>query len=200
VILNRTSIGENDMASGRTMLRSFAALITVAILAACGANDAADRTDETATDPGMDAMAGHDMGTMPMDSAMMQRHAAEMDSMAVELRAHVAGMRQLAPGEWHARMNRHAPLVARMLGMMERQMSEMDMGMNMDAAHMGAMMGMSADEHGTMLQGLDALRAEVEHLQTATRADVQAQMPAHLDRLERMVEVLEQSADHMGSM
>lgn len=188
------------MASSRTVLRSFAVLTTLAILAACGANDAADRADQAATDPDMDAMTGQDMGTMPVDSAMMQRHAAEMDSIVVELRAHVAGMRQLAPGEWHARMERHAPLVARLLGMMERQMSEMDMGMNMDAAHMGAMMGMSADEHGAMLQGLAALRADVEQLQTATRADVQAQMPPHLDRLERMVEVLEQSADHMGSM
>ncbi len=85
-----------------------------------------------------------------------------------------------------------------MLGMMERQMREMDMGMGMDAAHMGEMMGIRGAEHETMLQEMTALRTESGQLQTATPEVVRAQMPAHLERLERMIEIMETSADHMG--
>jgi hypothetical protein len=120
--------------------------------------------------------------------------------MTVALRAHVTDMRQLPQEQWHARMDTHAPLVARMLGMMDRHMREMDMGMDMDAAHMGDMMGMSAEDHEAMMSDMAALRTEVAQLQTAGPDEVRAQMPAHLDRLERMIEMMESSADHMGHM
>lgn len=191
------------MAMNNTAFRSVMILATVGLLGACGGSGAGEADDNVVPDTGMGAMEGHDMSamggtTMAMDPAAMQRHAVEMDSMATELRAHVAELRQLPPDQWHARMDQHAPLVARMLGMMERQMREMDMGMGMDAAHMGEMMGMSGAEHETMLQEMTALRTEVGQLQTATPEEVRAQMPAHLERLERMVEVMEASAEHMG--
>ncbi|HSK17946.1 MAG TPA: hypothetical protein VK912_02315 [Longimicrobiales bacterium] len=191
------------MIMNNTAFRSAMILATAGLLGACGGSGEVD--DNVAADSGMSGMEGHDMSAMggtdmSMDSATMQRHAAEMDSMATELRAHVAELRQLPQAQWHARMDQHAPLVARMLGMMERQMREMDMGMGMDADHMGEMMGMTGDEHEAMLQEMTTLRAEVGQLQTATPEEVRAQMPAHLARLQRMVEIMEASADHMGGM
>lgn len=191
------------MISNSTAARSALILATAGILGACGGSGSGEADVDVASDTGMSGMEGHDMSTMDgmdmsMDPAAMQRHAVEMDSMATELRAHIAQMRQLPPAQWHARMNEHAPLVAQMLGMMERQMREMDMGMGMDAAHMGEMMGMSGAEHETMLQEMTALRTEAGQLQTATPEEVSAQMPAHLERLERMIEIMETSADHMG--
>ena len=77
-------------------------------------------------------------------------------------------------------------------------MREMDMGMGMDADHMGEMMGMTGEEHETMLREMTTLRTEAGQLQTATPEDVRALMPAHLERLERMIEIMDASAQHMA--
>jgi hypothetical protein len=45
---------------------------------------------------------------------------------------------------------------------------------------------------------MTVLRTEVGQLQTATPEQVRAQMPAHLERLERMIEIMEASAAHMA--
>lgn len=192
------------MASNRTAHRALIVLAAAGLLGACGGDRAREPDGAVASDTGMSGMEGHDMSdmgamTMPVDADMMRRHAAEMDSMANALRSHVAEMRQLPQAQWHARMDRHAPLVARMLGMMERQIREMDMGMNMDAGHMGAMMGMTGAEYQAMQSELAALRTEVGQLQTAAPADVRTQMPTHLDRLERVIDILAQTAQHMES-
>jgi hypothetical protein len=189
------------MTMNNTAFRSVMILATAGLLGACGGSGSGEADGEMMSDTGMSGMEGHDMSTMDgmeMDPATMQRHAVEMDSMATELRAHVAALRQLPQAQWHARMDQHAPLVARMLGLMERQMREMDMGMGMDADHMGEMMGMTGDEHDAMLREMTALRTEVGQLQTASPDEVRAQMPAHLERLERMIEIMESSAEHMG--
>lgn len=187
------------MISNTTVVRSVMILATAGLLGACGGSGA---EGDPESDNDMSGMEGHDMGgmDMSMDSATMQRHAAEMDSMTAALRAHVTEMRQLPQEQWHARMDAHAPLVARMLGMMERHMREMDMGMNMDAGHMGEMMGMTGEEHEAMMRDMTALRTEIAQLQTAAPDEVRAQMPAHLERLERMIEMMESSAEHMGRM
>lgn len=184
--------------SKSTAFRSIMILATAGSLAACGGSGEAD--GDVASDTATSGMEGHDMGgmDMSMDPATMQRHAAEMDSMTAELRTHVAELRQLPQDQWHSRMDQHAPLVARMLGMMERQMREMDMGMSMDAGHMGDMMGMTGEEHEAMLGEMTALRTEAGQLQTATPEDVRALMPGHLERLERMIEIMESSAEHMA--
>lgn len=88
-------------------------------------------------------------------------------------------------------------MVAEMLSVIDRQMREMDMGMNMSDEHMGEMMGMSGEDHRTMMSEVEALRAEVGQLQTAGQADVAARMPAHLDRIEGLLERMAASADHM---
>lgn len=179
--------------------RTAAALMLMAVVAAAGCGGA-DAPDEQAAVDDTNAMPGHDMsamGGMAMDAAMMQRHAAEMDSLVNSMRAHVAEMRQAPPSEWHARMTEHAPMVAEMLSVIDRQMREMDMGMNMSDEHMGEMMGMSGEDHRAMIAEVEALRAEVGQLQTAGQADVAARMPAHLDRIEGLLERMAASADHM---
>jgi len=183
----------------RTPALFLAGTVLALSLSAC----APDRPEPADEMPAMDrdTMGGTAVpGAMPgmqLDDAAMRRHAAEMDSMVVEMRQHVQEMRATPPGEWHARVEQHAPRVSSMLGMMERQMREMDRGMNMSDPQMGQMMGMSQEEYRQMLDEMRALRGEVEELQTAPEATVRERMPAHLDRLERMNAMMERNAAHM---
>lgn len=178
------------------ILRSWLAVMAVAMLAgAC----AREQEPAPATDDAMQDMPGmHDMAGMPVDTAMMRRHAAEAQALAGRLRTHVREMRALPREQWHERMGEHAGSVSAMMTLMTRQMREMDMGMGMDDEHMGRMMGMTGAEHRRMLDEMQALRSEAEELQTASAALVRERMPAHLDRVERMIEMLERSAAHMA--
>lgn len=150
-------------------------------------------------------------GEMPMGEPMegmqgmegmtgMQRHSEEADSMASVMGEHIQQMRALAAEEWHDRMGEHVRQVSQMLSLVNRQMREMDMGMSMSDEQMGQMMGMTGEEHRRMMDEMQALRTELEELQTASHDEVRERMPDHLDRLERMAEMLEQSAGHMRSM
>jgi hypothetical protein len=170
-----------------------AVVVLGVVLGACG-RDEHDVGDEAARHDDMPAMNG-----MHMDAGAMERHAAESRAMAERMRAHVREMRALPPAEWHDHVEHHTGEVAALLSMMSRHMREMDMGMDMDDAHMGEMMGMSGDEHRRMMDDMEALREETETLQTASASEVQRRMPAHLDRLERMVQMMEEAGEHMGA-
>jgi hypothetical protein len=193
------------MMNGKTFGRMAAIVIlgTGFVLAGCGRGDAPPAADETqggmpmAHGEGAGGMTG--MEGMHMDPAMMQRHAQEADTTASGMQAHVARMRQLPPEQQHAQMGDHAARVSRMLGMMQRQDREMDMGMGMSDEQMGAMMGMSGEEHRRMMDQMQAVRAEVEALQTASLAEMRGRMAAHLDRLEALTGMVQRSAEHMGS-
>lgn len=151
----------------------------------------------------MTGMQGHGMqgmDGMPGMARMMERHAEEADSMAALIREHARRMRDLPAEQWHARMGEHVAQVSQMLGLMNRQMREMDMGTGMSDERMGQMMGMTGEEHRRMMDRMQALRSELEQLQTASRDQVRDRMPAHLDTLEEMAGMLEKAAAHMGSM
>lgn len=130
----------------------------------------------------------------------MQRHAEEADSMASVMREHIRQTRGRPAEQWYDRMDEHVRQVSQMLSLVNRQMREMDMGMGMSDEQMGEMMGMTGEEHRRMMDEMQAVRSELEQLQTASRDEVRERMPDHLDRLERMVDMLEQSAGHMRSM
>jgi hypothetical protein len=137
------------------------------------------------------------MEGMQMDHGAMQRHAEELDRTTAQVRQHVGQMRQLPPEQQQERMGEHARQVSQMLGLVNRQMREMDHGMGMDDDHMGEMMGMTGEEHRRMMDEMGTLRAEAEQLQVAPLAEVRQRMPAHLDRLEQFTAMMERSAEHM---
>jgi hypothetical protein len=128
------------------------------------------------------------------DAAMMQRHGAEAKQMAERMLAHLQQMKTLSAEQQHARMGEHASAVVQMLSMMDRHMREMGMGTG--HTHMGHMMGMSSAQHDQMMKEMQVLRVEIEQMQTLPAAEVGRQMPAHLDRLERMLPMLQQCAGH----
>lgn len=177
------------------MRRYGSAMITLAAVLALGIG--ACGGEET---PPMGDVHGEMPAGGMVDAAMMRRHAQEADSMISVMRQHLSSMRQLPAEEWHDHMGEHVGHASGMLTLMSRQMGEMDMGMGMSDEHMGQMMGMSAEEHRQMMDEMQALRRELEQLQTASRDQVRERMPAHLDRLERMIETMEESAEHMRSM
>jgi hypothetical protein len=184
-----------------TGFRTVGTFALVGLFAACGSPDPAPAGNGTGV-PAMatgDTAHPHDMAGMTMagDHAAMQRHAQEADSMAVAMRAHVDRMRASSAEQQHDRIGEHVAQVSRMLNMMDRQMREMDHGSGMDDAHMGEMMGMSVDDHRRMMEEMRTIRTEAEQLQVASRAEVSRTMPAHLDRIERMLVMMEASAAHM---
>jgi hypothetical protein len=175
-------------------------LLLGAGLVACGGGAEAPPADQdpvAATAVRTDTGQTPDMHGMHADPAAMQRHAQEADSAVAAMRAHLQQMRQLTPAQQHARIGEHVAQVSRMLGLMDRHMREMDMGMGMDDAHMGEMMGMTAAEHRSMMEEMRTLRTEAEQLQVATAAQLREQMPPHLDRIEQLLRMMEQSAAHM---
>lgn len=143
------------------------------------------------------------------DQELMRRWAEELDRDASRLRSHIGTIRQLAPEQWHARMDEHVGLVTGVLDRMDRRMDEMR---QMDGAAMrslesgmmmgglGWMMGMGAEGHEEMLDLMDVLRADMERLRAAAPAEVVERMPGHLDRLEDMARMMEHGAAHMRFM
>jgi hypothetical protein len=184
---------ENTMKNCKVFL--MIALASTVAISACGGAPEEEPMDMHDGMPGMEGM-----GEMRMDPGMMERHADEAEEMAEAMRDHVEQMRERSPSEWHDAMGAHTMQLSRMLGLMDRQMREMDMGMGMSDQEMGQMMGMSGEEHRTMQEEMAALRADAERLQTAPPNEVAERMPAHLDRLERMVATMEEAADHMRTM
>jgi hypothetical protein len=163
------------------------------LLTGCGRDDAAQDGM-----PGMEMPAAEEsMPGMGGADAEMQRHARELDEMSARMRAHLQEMRQLPPEAQHARMGEHVARGSEMLSLMNRQLREMDMGMGMSDEAMGGMMGMSGEEYRRMRAEMEALRTELEQLQTAPRAAVGERMPAHLARMEHMLHTMEEMAGHM---
>jgi hypothetical protein len=155
------------------------------------------------------AAAGCDRSPMDADRAMMRRWAEEMDQDASQMREQIGTMRQLAPEQWHARMDEHAGLVTGMLDRMDRRMDEMrqmggmrmgGMGMGMAMGDVGRMMGMGAEGHQEMVGLMETLRDDVHELRIAAPAEVMERMPGHLERLEQMAQMMEQGAAHMRAM
>jgi hypothetical protein len=183
-----------------TVLRTSWMTATLAFavaLAACGGGGEPHAMDDRQQGmPGMEGGHGG-MEGMQMDHGVMQRHAEELDGMTAQVRQHVQQMRGLPPEQQQERMGEHARQVSQMLGLVNRQMREMDHGMGMDDDHMGEMMGMTGEEHRRMMDEMGTLRAEVEQLQVAPVAEVRQRMPAHLDRLEQFTARMERSAEHM---
>lgn len=155
------------------------------------------------------AAAGCDGSPMDADREMIRRWAEQLDRDASQMRENVGTMRQLAPEQWHTRMDEHAGLVTGMLDRMDRRMDEMRqmggmrMGVGMGGMGMvnvGSMMGMDAAGHQEMIDLMEALRDDMQRLRAAAPAEMMERMAGHLDRLEEMVRMMEQAAAHMQSM
>jgi hypothetical protein len=182
----------------RSSQKVVAMLVAVVVAAAgCAERETAD-TDTMADHDGMTGMAHDGMGMgMHGDTAAMRRHADEAEAAAREMRAHLDEMRALEPAARHERIGDHTQRVAGLLSLMDRHMREMGMSPDMDHGQMGEMMGMSGEDHERMGAEMRAVRAEAEALQRASRDEVRQQLPAHLDRVEGLVGMMERAAASM---
>lgn len=165
-------------------------------LSACNGNDRIPRAEDIPVEMPDMPMEGR----MPMDPAMMERHADEAESMAEEMREHIGEMHRLSAEEQLDRMDEHVREVSRMLSLMSRQMREMSRDIPMDDEQMGAIMGMAAEQYRHMVDEMSLLRTELEVLQAASVDELRERMAAHLDRCERVVEMMEHNAESMRQM
>lgn len=155
------------------------------------------------------ALVGCNHDPTGADQRTMQRFSAELEQEVARMRPHVAAMRQQPGAQWQHAVAEHAHTVKHMLDRMDEIMEEMQrmgsgmmagMGMPMQDARMGELMGMSAEEHRDMLRLMEELRKDVEKLPSGSASDVAEWMPPHLERLEAMLQMMEESAEHMRSM
>jgi hypothetical protein len=163
----------NELRATMIFKRTLGAIATVLLLAGCGGEDAgepsADGVDETPTAE-MQGMEGTgDMQSMPgmqMDGGMMEQMQSHMQMM------------QGAPGDsLMTIMPMHRQMTANMLARMNREMR----GMNMTA---------DADWNATV----DSLREDLIRMPEMGAAELQAWMPEHGARVERLMEM------HRGMM
>jgi hemerythrin len=143
-------------------------------------------------------MQGMPGAAMPMDSAMLRRHMLEEDTMMARMRADVVQMRRLSPDQWPAHMPAHLAVMDAMFAMMQRHMSEE--GAAMQQHHMGRGMGMHREMHQRMMGEMQALHSDAEFLRHASPAEMRQRMPAHLDRLDRMLQMMQQMHTQMPGM
>jgi hypothetical protein len=175
-----------------TIVPSLAILLVGTVLAGCGRDTEAPPQRESMPPAGEMGMGG-----MHEDTAMMHRHGQEMDEMAATMRQHMQSMQEMQPEHMHERMDEHASTIDRMNTMMDRQMQERQMGRGMDHDAMGRMMGISAEEHQQMVDEMRTLHSEAEQLRAASPDEVRQRMPGHMDRMQRMLQMMERSATHM---
>ncbi|CAN5217014.1 hypothetical protein BH23GEM4_BH23GEM4_14720 [soil metagenome] len=153
--------------------RTIGAIATVLLLAGCGGEDAgepsADGVDETPTAEmqGMEGMG--DMQSMPgmqMDGGMME-----------EMESHMQMMEGATGDGLMAMMPEHRQMTANMLAEMNRQMRDMNMTAD-------------ADWNATV----DSLRKDLIRMPEMGAAELQAWMPEHGARVDRLMEM------HRGMM
>ena len=140
----------------------------------------------------------HERGGMQMDTAMMRRHMHEADSMVAHMRREVNRMRHLAPEQWHAHMSEYSATVDSMFAMMQRHKREMDRAM--EHPQMRERMGGQMHEQMVrMMSEMTELHSEARQLRNAPPSELRRRMPAHLERMDRMLKMMEEMhARHRG--
>lgn len=159
--------------------------------AACGGTESAPAPADRATE-GMPPDRGP--AAMQVDSAMLRRHMQEEDALMVRMRADLEQMRRLPSEQWPAHMPEHLAVMDSMFAMMQMQ-PRMSVDGGMPHHRMGAEMHqrmMGGEMHARMMGEMQALRADADALRSASPAEMQQRMPAHLDRYERMLQMMEQ--------
>lgn len=176
-----------------------APLWTVALVAAFGVGISAcdGRGEQTPGDVQRDLPIDEPIGGVPGMDAMMQRHAQDADAMASAMRKQIRQMRELPPEQWHDHMSEHVTQVSQMLSLMTRTMRKLDADTGLSDEEIGRMLGMSGEEHRRMLEAMRTLRTDLDELQTASRDELRERMPNHLDALERMTRMMDESAAAM---
>jgi hypothetical protein len=152
---------------------------------------------------------------MQQDTAMLRRHMQEEEVLMGQMRADLTRMRGLSPEQWTAHMPEHIAVMDSMFSIMQGHMGEggavgqpqMGPGMHMGGHMRGRMMGgqmhghmMSGEMHQRMMSEMQALHADADFLRHASPAEVRERMPAHLDRFQHMLQMMEQMRMHQPGM
>ncbi len=135
------------------------------------------------------------IGEVPADRAMLLRHAAEAEEMVVRMHEHVAFMNGLPPRSVPEHLPEHRRQISELVALIERQVQEQ--AREPGEARAVEMMGIRPDQYRVLREDMEAARAEVDYLQTASEQEVRERMPGQLDRLTRIVETLESASAHM---
>lgn len=140
------------------------------------------------------AVVGEQLDTMPpigevaaeipaADEESMRRMADETDRIVIELRNHIARMRNAATPAMRAGIAQHRAQVAAVMDLLER-------GDVSDSPRRG----MSQDQIRILRDEMQTALREMEELTTRPAADFRRRMAGHLDRLERVAALLESYA------
>ncbi len=157
----------NELRATMNFKRTIGAIATVLLLAGCGGQDAGEPSADGIDETPTAEMQGMEgMGDMQMDGGMMEQMQSHMQMM------------QGAPGDsLMTMMPTHRQMTANMMAQMNRQMRDMNMTAD-------------ADWNATV----DSLREDLIRMPEMNAAELQALMPEHRARIDRLMEM------HRGMM
>lgn len=151
---------------GRTRIRSMIsacgmALLSAVVLSGCNREPQTDDVEVSAeTGTGMEGMQD------------MQGMSGMQDDMMGQMMGHMQMMNGAGPDSMRAMLPMHRQMVANMLAQMNREMREMNMATD-------------AQWDATV----DSLRSDLTRMPAMSAGELQALMPAHRDRMMRLMEM-----------
>jgi hypothetical protein len=164
--------------------------LLLAALQGCGSDEPRLAGTPPDTTPPLGEVAGSATVPATVDRGVLVREADELDRHVLQLRAHIATMRQLSPTMALALMPEHAAHVEAVAERIAAQRANLPV----PDAQLPMLMGVGADEYGVMLEEVRAAHAELMEMRRGDEALVRERFPGHLDRLERLAGQLEHIA------
>jgi hypothetical protein len=161
------------------ILRRSALVLTAAALTACGGTE--DEAEVVVTDPEVVAEpAAEPAGDMEGMQGMTGMESMQQGGIAAQLQGHMQMMGSASGGELVVMLPEHRQLVANMIAQMNKEMRDMEMGDN-------------AEWNTTV----DALREDLVRLPEMSPDELQAFIPEHQARIDRLVEMHRGMMDRM---
>jgi hypothetical protein len=125
-----------------------------------------------------------------VDQQTLRVQADALDRQAMELRTHIATMRQISPRMAVTVMQEHESHVQALA----ERVRELRAALPVTDAELPQLLGMNPDEYRVMTEEALVAGLEISRMRTAGEDVIREQMPGHLDRLERIAGQMEHAA------
>jgi hypothetical protein len=125
-----------------------------------------------------------------VDRETLVEQADALDRQAMELRTHIATMRQISPRMAVTVMQEHESHVRALAD----RVRELRAALPVPDAELPQLLGMNPDEYRVMMEEALTAGAEINRMRATDEDTIRDQMPGHLDRLERIAGQMEHAA------
>jgi hypothetical protein len=165
-------------------------ILALALLAGCRGDEPRLAQTPPDTTPPLGEVVTRPPQAAGLTPEVRRREADELDRQVMELRRHIATMRQISPAMAGTLMEEHASHVRAIAERVRAQREQLPV----DDEVLQQIIGMNPDEYRVLLEEVELAGAEVAVMRRADEDAVARQLPGHLDRLERISGQLEHAA------